>query len=89
MLELFEHPFVLLAAAIGSLPALFPIIRWFFDDFDTFKSESGLEYDHNRALWLLGLPRTNWDFGFKLMGIAGGYGLLVLAMYQIACHVMY
>jgi hypothetical protein len=44
MLDVFDHPAALIVAAIVSLPALFPIVRWFFDDFETFRAEAGLPH---------------------------------------------
>jgi hypothetical protein len=61
------------------MPALFPIVRFFFADYETFKSEAGFHYDHDRALWLLGLPRIDLYFLPKMLGIVAAYVLLVLA----------
>ena len=89
MLESFGHPWVLLAAAIVSLPVLFPIVQFFFGDFATFKEEAGLYYDHDRASWLLGFPHTHFYFGPKLLGIIACYVLLAVAVYQLSCRVLF
>ena len=88
MFDVFDHPYVLAAAALVSLPVLFPIVRFFFDDFDSFRDEAGLYYEQDRALWLLGVARTDRNFGFKLVGIVAAYTLVALAAYQLACRVL-
>ena len=48
-----DHPWLLLIASIACLAVEFPLARFFFEDFATFKDEVGLDTDSNRELWRL------------------------------------
>ena len=70
MLNTFDHPGLLFALAILLLPAVFPIRRFFFDDFETFKQEAIREYQQNRLLWLLGTPRIRFSLDNAFLALS-------------------
>ena len=83
------HPGTLLIVGIACSPALLPLARFFFDDLETFKSEAGLDYDHNRALWLLGWPRLSLQLRIKAIGFVAVFAGLVTAVYLTTCRLLY
>ena len=89
MLNTFDHPWLLVAMAILLLPALFPIWRFFFDDFQMFKQEAAREYQQNRVLWLFGTPRIRVSFAQRVLGTVACYALFVAAVYQLVCRVVF
>ena len=88
MLPFVAHPAILIVIAIACSPVLLPLARFFFEDFETFKSEAGLDYDHNRWLWLLGWPRLTLQLQFKVVGFVGIFGILVALLYISVCRVL-
>ena len=83
LLALVDHPATLLAAAGLSLPALWPIGRFLFGDFATFKAEVGFATHTHRALWRRGFLPVNPSLYFKLAGLIGAYAAVVAAVYQL------
>jgi len=79
-----EHPKTLVVAALVCLAALPAIARYFFDDFDSFKRDLGLDQDNSlgRWSWLLG-GRMEYTFDWRAIGFVGVYAGLVAAVYQI------
>jgi len=92
-LELVEtlvlHPEVLIATAIILAPILFPLARFFFEDLETFKAEAGLDYEHDRLMWLLGWPRLDLRLQFKVVGFLGSYCGLVFLAYLSVCRIFF
>ena len=84
-----EHPLTLVVVAVACSPVLLPLARFFFDDLETFKSEAGLDYDHNRLLWLLGWPRVSLQLKVKVVGFVGVFASLVMAVYLAICRLLY
>ncbi len=89
MLGFVEHPATLVVIAIAGSPVLLPLARFFFEDIETFKSEAGLDYEHNRWLWLLGWPRLSLQLQLKVVGFVGIFGILVALLYITVCRVLY
>lgn len=58
------------------------MFRFFFDDFESFKYEAGLNTELDRALWGLGWFRTHYLFTYKLLGIFGALAAVAAAVYQ-------
>ncbi len=83
LLGSFDHPKLLLVATVLCIPALWPITRFIFEDFETFKAEAGLRTEFDRKLWLLGCLPGNPYFYFKLICLVGGYVAVLSAMYQV------
>ena len=78
-----EHPKTLVVAALVCLPALPAIARYFFDDFDTFKRDTGLDNSAGRWGWLLGLGRIEYTLDWRMLGFVGAYVGLTAAVYQL------
>ena len=65
---------LLIVAAAACLGAAFPLARFFFDDFDTFKEE---------------LPDLIGGMGyFKVIGFAGILVIIFLAAYSLATRIV-
>jgi hypothetical protein len=84
-----EHPATLVVVAILCSPALIPLARFFFDDFETFKAETGLHYAHNRFLWILGWPRVSWQFRIKTAAFIAVFVVLVTVVYLTVCRMLF
>jgi hypothetical protein len=83
MAQFVDHPSLLLLAVLLCLPVAFPLARFFFDDFDTFKREAGLDTDIDRSIWLLGgVPANPWLY-LKVIGFLEAYAAVALAAYQL------
>jgi len=83
LLAMVDHPAALLAAAALSLPALWPIGRFLFVDFATFKAEAGFATHTHRALWLRGFLPVNPSMYWKFVCLIGAYAAVVAAGYQL------
>ena len=83
-----DEPFVLLLAGLVCLAAAFPIARFFFEDFETFKEEAGLSRDWERELWLLGCVPSNPMLYFKLVGFVGTLAILFLGAYSLGLRIV-
>jgi hypothetical protein len=64
-------------------PLLFPLGRFFFDDFETFKCEVGLDSDFDRSLWLLGFVPSDPMLYMKIIGFFAIYAGATIAVYQL------
>ena len=79
----FDHPALLVVAIVIAAPCAFPVARFFFDDFETFKSDFGLGRKWERELWLVGVVpcgAVSRSFVFLLVMavvVLAFYGLLV------------
>jgi hypothetical protein len=82
-LELFHYPKTLVAAALLGLLAVPALARWFFGDFDTVMQDLGLDNSVGRWAWMLGTPLREFTFDLRSLGFAGGYGIVVLLIYQL------
>ncbi|MBL6751559.1 MAG: hypothetical protein ISP90_13615 [Nevskia sp.] len=87
ILHFVDHPKLLLLAAILSAPALFPLARFFFDDFSTFKRDVGLDNSVGRFAWLIGWPLEEWTLRYRIAGFAGCYAVVVAAVYQLCVEI--
>ena len=76
-----DHPFVMLLAGAITLVIAFPVARYFFEDFETFKEELGLTRKWEREMWLLGGFPTSASFAGRLVAFA-----LVLVVVFLAFH---
>jgi len=84
---LVQHPRVLVVAAVMSIPALFPLTRYFFEDFASFKRDVGLDNSVGRFAWLIGSPLEEYTLYFRIIGFLGGYVIFVAAIYQFLLKV--
>ena len=83
-----DHPILLIVAAAVSIAATFPVARFFFDDFETFKQEFGLSRQWERELWLLGLLPNSPMVYFKIVGFIGALGILFVAVYSLGLRLI-
>jgi len=80
----FDHPVLLLVAGLACVAAAFPVARFFFDDFDTFKEEFGVARDWEQGLWLLGFFPSSPLAYAKVIGFVGTLVIVFLAVYSLA-----
>lgn len=78
-----EHPVLMIIAACVCLMAAFPLARFFFDDFETFKDEFGLRSDWEQPLWLLGCVPSSPMIVAKIIGFLGTLAIVSFAVYSL------
>lgn len=83
MLKLIQHPHFLVIAMLVCIPLLFPLARFFFGDFESFKEDIGLGNDSDRSLWRLGFLPADPISYFKIIGFFGIYTGAVAVVYQL------
>lgn len=88
--QLVAHPHLLVAAALLSLPALLPLARFFFTDFDTFKRDLSLEDPIRLVLWWFGWPvwmyYRYWDdneLDLRIFVFLACYAAVVAGIYHL------
>ena len=82
-----DHPIALLLSATVTLAAAFPVARFFFDDFETFKSEFGLSRRWERELWLLGFVPCGPLIYVKIIGFLGVLGIVFFVVYSLCLRI--
>lgn len=87
MLKLIQHPGLLFVSLGLCIPLMFPLARFFFDDFETFKQELGLGSEFDRSMWLLGCIPSSPGLYFKIVGFFGIYAGAVAATYQLLAKI--
>ena len=88
LLQLFAHPRLLILAGLLCIPALWPIARFIFEDFETFKAQAGLSRELDQKLWILGFCPSNPYRYVKITCFFGAYFAIVVAVYQILVRVV-
>jgi hypothetical protein len=78
-----DHPLLLVLAAAACVALAFPLARFFFDDFESFKEEFGLSRDWERELWLLGFIPSSPMLYVKVVGFIGTLVVAFLALYSL------
>jgi hypothetical protein len=85
-----DHPHLLLAAVVLSLPAMLPLARFFFTDFDTFKRDLRLEDPISLVLWWFGWPiwmysrwRDENELDLRIVLFIACYAAVVLGIYHL------
>ena len=87
MVQLTDHPIALLVSAVLCLPLLFPLGRFFFGDFESFKEEFGLSRRWERELWLLGFIPSGPMIYVKVIGFLGVYAIVAFALHYALANI--
>jgi len=87
MLDFVEHPRVLIGSVLLCVPMLFPLAQYFFEDFNTFKNDLGLNNSVGSFAWLIGWPLEEYTLRFRIIGFFGCYAGVVAAVYHLIVHV--
>ena len=82
-----QHPRVFAVAAVICIPALFPLARYFFEDFASFRRDAGLDNSVGRFAWLIGSPLEEYTLYLRIIRFLGGYVIFVAAIYQLLLKV--
>jgi len=82
-----DHPWLLFLATTASLTVAFPLARFFFDDYETFRAEFGFERDWERQLWLLGFLPTSPMIYVRVMGFLGCLAVVFMAVYSLGLRI--
>jgi hypothetical protein len=87
MLIYFDHPALLLIAALVCSPALIPLSKFFFDDWETFLEELG--YRERDDIWwkLIRIDMHSSFFFLKILFLLTCFGILVGLSYVTAVRV--
>lgn len=76
-----HHSRVLLLGALVCLPVLMPLASFFFDDFESFRRDLGIDDNVNRYSWIFGRPTLERGLGYRIAGFVGSYIVLVSMTY--------
>jgi len=82
-----DHPVAIAIAALACLVVAFPLARFFFDDFETFKEEAGLSRDWEQQLWLLGFVPSSPMLYVKGIGFFGILAIWFVAIYFLCLRI--
>lgn len=82
-----DHPLAITIASFACLVAAFPLARFFFDDFESFKEEAGLSRDWEQQLWLLGCVPSNPMLYVKGIGFFGILAIGFVAIYFLCLRI--